>query len=769
MVRILLSHHANPLHKRSFQRDGKNSIQVATEANHTECAKFLLTSIKREAERLRDLEGRIVELMGSVRHPSLNSKTGILLDLEPAEGLCRVSVVISDRRRRTYHVAPASVQPLSEEQAMDRVLSADKSMSTDRLCQATSKDALREMSILLASGVDPNQPHTKTRDRPLAFSASGSNTCFILLAARADPLQESDFVHDDNGQGILKALQSLHDTESASEQHVLDQICRAVVNDDCDRLASLLHVFEPNLNRRLDETSKFMKRTPLGVWDEENGTGVALYTLLAAGADPFVIIDGWSLYRESASRRFEDEFYLWLFEMLDELRGLLQQQAAWITNPERGARWLLGRMPLEEEYPIMDVAFDVRDLIQLSVSDIVGPLIALIQEAHDPIISAHRMLCRLLACVAAESDDEAAVMQLLDVDASWGELENWEGLNAIDDDKRSPLWYAAANGNARLLEELLARGAAFNRLDDGNESPLGTACFHGHRRCAEILLQVRADVDGAFRGNTFTTPLMLACEMGQAECVELLLRHRANPNIYLLQFASGLKWEVSGTHKPTKGTELTNKKLVEALRSKTDFTEDEWGEFGIEELNTTHYIKSGARFFKPAESREKKNDPATAWELAACSDIAGAYVCSEKVRLHIQEDNMVAEATGKRFKLKDKRETKDSNDAKDKNAGLSAEVAQSELEALRLKAGLRDGDVAWLSRWLRDGGREKVNSSPVVDGMWALTAAAGWGHGEVVRRLLKVASPDPPADERGDFPLLLSCSVGSEGELSIAV
>ena len=38
-------------------------------------------------------------------------------------------------------------------------------------------------------------------------------------------------------------------------------------------------------------------------------------------------------------------------------------------------------------------------------------------------------------------------------------------LDSVDDDKRSALWHAAANGNSRLMEALLSRGAPFNRLD----------------------------------------------------------------------------------------------------------------------------------------------------------------------------------------------------------------------------------------------------------------------------------------------------------------
>ena len=86
---------------------------------------------------------------------------------------------------------------------------------------------------------------------------------------------------------------------------------------------------------------------------------------------------------------------------------------------------------------------------------------------------------------------------------------------------------------------------------------------------------------------------------------------------------------------------------------------------------------------------------------------------------------------------------------------------------LKLRVAMRVGDVSYVGKWLRDGGREIVNSEPCVDGMWALTVAAGFGQPGVVSRLLKAkATADPPSGANGDFPLLLSCCVGSEGCVS---
>ena len=60
------------------------------------------------------------------------------------------------------------------------------------------------------------------------------------------------------------------------------------------------------------------------------------------------------------------------------------------------------------------------------------------------------------------------------------------------------------------------------------------------------------------------------------------------------------KWLPVGDIEPTTGHNLQNSKLAEALRSKTEFTVQEWEAFGIEVLPTDHFIKSGDSFFQPA-------------------------------------------------------------------------------------------------------------------------------------------------------------------------
>ena len=62
----------------------------------------------------------------------------------------------------------------------------------------------------------------------------------------------------------------------------------------------------------------------------------------------------------------------------------------------------------------------------------------------------------------------------------------------------------------------------------------------------------------------------------------------------------GLKWENGGPTKPVPGQELDHPQLREALKDKTEFTQQEWIGFGITNLRKDHFVKMGDNYFKPA-------------------------------------------------------------------------------------------------------------------------------------------------------------------------
>ena len=76
----------------------------------------------------------------------------------------------------------------------------------------------------------------------------------------------------------------------------------------------------------------------------------------------------------------------------------------------------------------------------------------------------------------------------------------------------------------RIATKLLAAGAKFNRLDKKHVSPLSFACLHNQLAVARVLLEWRADVNGAAPFAHSPTPLMVACSRGYHDIVALVRR-----------------------------------------------------------------------------------------------------------------------------------------------------------------------------------------------------------------------------------------------------
>jgi len=73
--------------------------------------------------------------------------------------------------------------------------------------------------------------------------------------------------------------------------------------------------------------------------------------------------------------------------------------------------------------------------------------------------------------------------------------------------------------------------------------------------------------------------------------------------------ASGLKWIKVGTTKPCEGKELSNAVLTRVLKTKTEFTKQEFDALNIlptfvENLRMDDFIMSGDSYFKPAAPAE---------------------------------------------------------------------------------------------------------------------------------------------------------------------
>lgn len=67
----------------------------------------------------------------------------------------------------------------------------------------------------------------------------------------------------------------------------------------------------------------------------------------------------------------------------------------------------------------------------------------------------------------------------------------------------------------------------------------------------------------------------------------------------VVQAACGLKWRKVGANQTTQGMGLNNNELREALKRKTEFTQQEWEAFKIADLCRNDYIKVGDSYFRP--------------------------------------------------------------------------------------------------------------------------------------------------------------------------
>lgn len=104
-------------------------------------------------------------------------------------------------------------------------------------------------------------------------------------------------------------------------------------------------------------------------------------------------------------------------------------------------------------------------------------------------------------------------------------IQEGADVNAVDRAGRSPIYVAASNGHAKVVEILLSKGAsvhgALTRLP-----PLHGAAYYGHVDVTAILLAQGAAINGKDRAGT--TALHQAAMGGQSEMIAFLANHGAD-------------------------------------------------------------------------------------------------------------------------------------------------------------------------------------------------------------------------------------------------
>jgi len=119
---------------------------------------------------------------------------------------------------------------------------------------------------------------------------------------------------------------------------------------------------------------------------------------------------------------------------------------------------------------------------------------------------------------------------------------------------------AAASGEIRLTNCLLANGADVDTRTRGGETPLGAAAAAGGTEIARVLIARGADVN---KHTTFSgeTPLTMAAQMNRAEMVRFLLDHGADPGARDVTGRTALDWA-----RTNRNSEMTS--LLQAAPNK---------------------------------------------------------------------------------------------------------------------------------------------------------------------------------------------------------
>ncbi|RYP58651.1 hypothetical protein DL770_010383 [Monosporascus sp. CRB-9-2] len=117
-------------------------------------------------------------------------------------------------------------------------------------------------------------------------------------------------------------------------------------------------------------------------------------------------------------------------------------------------------------------------------------------------------------------------------------------LNLQDSQRWTPLRWAAAYGQTKIVEVLLAKGADVDAQDKDGWAALCWAAWRGHTRIVKQLVQHGASLERPSTVNSHWTLLSWAAREGQEALIELLIEKRLNLNTVDDEGRTALRWSV---------------------------------------------------------------------------------------------------------------------------------------------------------------------------------------------------------------------------------
>ena len=868
-VKMLLEAAANLTTACTTDAGPKTPMQMAQSQNDTDCIRLLISMLQRGQK----LVGQTVQVVDDFKQ-ALTGRLGEVIEFDPKEGMCRVSVV-EEGSRRIYLIPPAKLQECTDESEADAhepsspqshpssPRQPDPSNNEDdrlALVPAVNRESLRLMEGVnainllwvldaLALGANVNEIWSlergdvtplrlaseamdapKQEDAPRQEESDALMLLFAtLLAARADPQltlvdgwsfikwaqgdpkrrEMLDQIYDAAGRalsapliaegdelGLLETLRTMKQDKNVALLRALTQYAEDPEKNEgsceSDHYLSVCSLLISGANANAEVETREGCLTPLFIafhcYNPKSAPSSQLFAvrlLLAVKADPFAHVtdrwvngEPWTLELAANSSGWRN--LAGLIEMLD-LRELADADD-WsefdgcdITTWSDAAIWLLrkaedprntdttGKMSSMRRH-IDELMAKMRipksyfakvealgSLVQALVDRIRHDLSAarrpsrendsevdVYQDAQEEsgqsgypeqdelrLQERHLRALGAILCHCAEADASSAVLQLLDHSG----FANSYGFDLVlqTDDENTALWYAASNGNRAMTEKLIGHGAQVNfrksssrgfGQEQQHEGPsvLGIACQEGHRGCAELLLEALAHVDGGewFPENQVWHTFVTPLMFACDSAHCLCVR-------LLLEHNASADLRLHGVEKG--GPELAIE-FAEAAEESSD------SKLCIKMMQT-----HGAK--EEMLQRQRKGQSSTS----------------------LLEEQLGGKA--KRLVLKNQRAPKD-----------------PKLESELLHWAIRHGDLAFVSRWLRDGGRDRIDER-CLDGYTPLEVASRQSLMEpfgdercashvLVSKLLKSkANPNTPDGPLGCFPLLLAATQGSPSSVDI--